>query len=166
MKRSIIFLFFAVLFTFSTNQIAWALEIGKPAPNCTLNFNNSTTQQLKQLQGKVLYVDFWASWCGPCAKSFPFLNNLHHNQKERGLEIIGINLDEKPEDAQSFLSEYPSDFLISIGNNQACATNFEVKAMPSSYLIDKKGNIRHILLGFKPDESKEIATVVEQLLSE
>ena len=144
-----------------------AAEQGDPIPDCALAAaGDATSHSLKQFQGKVLYVDFWASWCGPCAKSFPFLNHLNHEFKERGLQVIGINLDEKPADAQDFLSQYPADFMVASGANQQCAMDFGVKAMPSSYLVDRKGRIRHIHLGFKAGEAEELTTLIDQLLAE
>ncbi len=136
-------------------------------PDCVLTATgDSAGYKLKQFQGKVLYVDFWASWCGPCAKSFPFLNHLDHEFKDRGLQVIGINLDEKPGDAQDFLSQYPAQFMIAADAGQQCATDFGVKAMPSSYLVDRSGHIRHIHLGFKAGAAEELKAVVEQLLAE
>ncbi|MDP2901619.1 MAG: TlpA disulfide reductase family protein, partial [Methylovulum sp.] len=144
-----------------------AAEQGDTLPDCLLaSAKESTRYNLKQYQGKVLYVDFWASWCGPCAKSFPFLNQLNHGLKARGLQVIGINLDENPDDAQAFLAKYPADFIVATGDNQQCATDFGVKAMPSSYLVDRKGHIRHIHLGFRAGEARELETLVEQLLVE
>lgn len=137
-------------------------------PDCSFaaTDDGAASYSLKQFQGKVLYVDFWASWCGPCAKSFPFLNQLNHDFKDRGLQVIGINLDEKPADAQDFLSQYPADFMIASGANQQCALDFGVKAMPSSYLVDRQGRIRHIHLGFKAGEAEELTTLIKQLLAE
>ncbi len=151
----------------SFSQILTAAEQGDSIPDCTLTASsNASSINLKQFQGKVLYVDFWASWCGPCAKSFPFLNTLDQNFKQRDLQIVGINLDEKFADAQDFLNQYPANFMVATDNNQQCAMGFGVKAMPSSYLVDKKGNIRHIHLGFKPGETEQLIALVEQLLAE
>lgn len=147
-------------------QTLSAAEQGDAMPDCTLAAGGDTRYNLKSLQGKVLYVDFWASWCGPCAKSFPFLNHLNHQFKDSGLQVIGINLDEKPADAQDFLAQYPADFMVASGSNQQCAMDFGVKAMPSSYLVDRKGHIRHIHLGFKAGEAEQLTALIEQLLAE
>lgn len=148
-------------------QALSAAEQGDAMPDCSLAAGGGDARyNLKSLQGKVLYVDFWASWCGPCAKSFPFLNHLNHQFKDSGLQVIGINLDEKPADAQDFLAQYPADFMVASGNNQQCAMDFGVKAMPSSYLVDRKGHIRHIHLGFKAGEAEQLTALIEQLLAE
>jgi thiol-disulfide isomerase/thioredoxin len=148
-------------------QTLLASEAGKAAPVCALSaVGDSKPYNLQQFQGKVLYVDFWASWCGPCAKSFPFLNNLNREFKGRGLQIIGINLDEKPDEAKSFLSKYPANFTVAADVGGECAKNFGVEAMPSSYLIDRNGVIRHIHLGFRTGEAEEIKAWVGRLLAE
>lgn len=148
-------------------QALFALETNDTAPNCALTpLGDTQRYQLNQFRGKVLYIDFWASWCGPCAKSFPFLNELNMRLKDRGLQIIGVNLDENPKDAQDFLATYPANFTVTADINEQCARDFGVKAMPSSYLIDRKGIIRHVHLGFRTGESKELQTWVEQLLAE
>jgi peroxiredoxin len=154
-------------FALTPIQTVIAAETGSKAPDCTLmSIGNAQRYELRQFHGKVLYVDFWASWCGPCTKSFPFLNNLHRELNDQGLQVLGVNLDENPDDAKEFLAKYPADFTVAADANERCARDFEVKAMPSSYLIDRKGIVRHVQLGFRPGEAKELQTLVEQLLTE
>ncbi|GAB6140753.1 TlpA disulfide reductase family protein [Methylosoma difficile] len=144
-----------------------ALEQGDPAAQCELtSWADQQKQTLAQFKGKVVYVDFWASWCGPCAKSFPFLNQLDNDLKAKGLQILGVNLDEDKAAAQAFLDKYPASFSIVSDSGEQCARSFAVKGMPSSYLIDKKGLIRHVHLGFRPSEAEEVRALIEQLLAE
>ncbi|MCX7100653.1 MAG: TlpA disulfide reductase family protein [Methylobacter sp.] len=146
---------------------AYATAINREAPSCALTeLTEKHALNLQQFQGKVIYVDFWASWCGPCAKSFPFMNQLDSELKQQGLEVIGINLDEEIEEAKQFLQQTPASFTIAKDADQKCAKDFGVKAMPSSYLIDRKGIIRHEHLGFRPGEAEEFKLLVEQLLAE
>jgi thiol-disulfide isomerase/thioredoxin len=149
------------------NQNVFAVDSGASLPECTLEtMGNKQNLSLSQYKGKVLYVDFWASWCGPCAKSFPFLNEMHEQLKDQGLQIVGVNLDENIDDAKAFLAKYPASFSIAADVSKQCAKDFAVKAMPSSYLIDRKGIVHHVHLGFKPGEAQEIRLLVEKLLSE
>jgi thiol-disulfide isomerase/thioredoxin len=149
------------------NSSAFAVAIGGNMPSCALSsIGGSENIDLSQYKGKIVYVDFWASWCGPCAKSFPFLNEMHDQLKEQGLQIVGVNLDENIDDAKAFLAKYPANFEIKADVSKQCAKDFEVKAMPSSYIIDRKGIVHHIHLGFKPGEADEIKVIVEKLLSE
>ncbi len=148
-------------------QTPVAAEAGKEMPNCTLTtMNDAKNFGLKQFHGKVIYVDFWSSWCGPCAQSFAFLNELNNELKGKGLQVIGVNLDEVPEDAKTFIDAHPANFAVASDANQQCAKDFEVKAMPSSYLIDRHGIVRHVHLGFRPEEAKEFRVLAEQLLAE
>jgi thiol-disulfide isomerase/thioredoxin len=142
-------------------------ETNRVAPDCALTaFGEGQRFDLQQYKGKVVYVDFWASWCGPCAKSFPFMNDLYRDLKDRGLEVLGINLDENSEDAKKFLERYTPNFTVAFDTDQQCAKDFEVKAMPSSYLVDRNGIIRHLHLGFRPGEAEQFRVLVEQLLAE
>lgn len=144
-----------------------AVEKGGAMPACIISpISTDKNTALEQYKGKVVYVDFWASWCAPCAKSFPFLNELHQQLQAKGLAIVAVNLDEKPEDANAFLAKYPANFTVVADASKQCAKDFDVKAMPSSYLIDRKGIVRHIQLGFKPGEAQDLQKLVEQLLLE
>jgi thiol-disulfide isomerase/thioredoxin len=147
---------------------ALALNEGVDVPECVMqSFDASDGQvDLKALRGKVVYVDFWASWCGPCAKSFPFMNQLHRNLKERGLEVVAVNVDEQLADAEEFLIKQPAEFRIALDSQQACAKTFDVQAMPSTYLVDRKGVIRYVHMGFRATDADNLRSQVEQLLSE
>ncbi|MEQ1557596.1 MAG: TlpA disulfide reductase family protein [Methyloglobulus sp.] len=149
------------------NQAATAVEAGGAMPECKLSpIGDSQSSDLSQYKGQVLYVDFWASWCGPCAKSFPFLNEMSEQLKGQGLQVVGVNLDENPDEAKAFLAKYPASFTVAADVSKQCAKDFGVKAMPSSYIIDRKGVVHHVHLGFRPGEAKELRVMVEKLLAE
>lgn len=148
-----------------------AIEQGGAVPECALSSlaeasGKGANSMLSQYKGDVLYVDFWASWCGPCAKSFPFLNDLYQQLKGQGLHIVAVNLDENLEDAKAFLAKYPANFQVMADVSKQCAKDFDVKAMPSSYIIDRKGVVHHVQLGFKPGEAQDLQQMVEKLLRE
>lgn len=145
-----------------------AADTGQPAPVCSLSEigADAPAYDTGQYRGKVVYLDFWASWCVPCAKSFPFMNQLHTELKDKGLQLIGVNLDENPADAKAFLEKYPVDFTLAADRSGECAKKFEVKGMPTSYLIGRDGTVRHVHQGFRGGETKELYRLVEQLLAE
>ncbi|MFH0342025.1 MAG: TlpA family protein disulfide reductase [Chromatiales bacterium] len=144
-----------------------AAEAGQAAPNCSLTpLSEGQRYDMRQLRGKVVYVDFWASWCSPCAQSFPFLNDLDSELRGRGLHVLGINLDEKPDDAKAFLEKHPANFSVAVDADGQCPRDFGVQAMPSSYLVDRQGIIRHVHLGFRRGEAEQLRGLVEQLLAE
>ena len=148
------------------NSMAMAVEIKNTMPACKVSpLGETKTEDLQQYKGQVIYVDFWASWCVPCAHSFPFLNELHQEFKDKGLQIIGINMDENVEDAKDFLAKTPAQFTTVADNSAQCAKDFDVKAMPSSYLIDRKGIVHHIHQGFRSEDIKELRALVEHLVA-
>jgi len=162
-KKTIPFLFSLILFSGST----FAVSIGEVAPFClSNNFYNDQALDISSYKGKVIYLDFWASWCPPCKLSFPSLNKLHTELQSQGVEVIAINLDEEKTDAEYFLKQTPVNFYISYDKEGNCPKAYNVMAMPSSYIIDKKGIVREVHLGFDEDNLKDIRSSILTLLSE
>jgi len=144
-----------------------AAAIGEPAPVCRLNsLQGSQPIDTTSLKGSVVYVDFWASWCAPCRKAFPFMNAMTRDFGERGFAIVGINVDEHAADALEFLSRYPARFSLAWDASGECAKAFGVQGMPSSYVIDRGGVIRYLHVGFRPGAADDVRRAVEQALSE
>ncbi|WP_245738910.1 TlpA disulfide reductase family protein [Nitrosomonas marina] len=164
---TMIILIMTILFScvfMATGAVAAQLA-NEMSPSCELTtLEGEPFGNVQALKGEVVYLDFWASWCPPCVESFPFLNQLHHEFSEQGLRIIGVNLDEKTADADVFLNKYGADFTIAADPTRQCAKNFDVIAMPSSYLIDREGIVRYIHRGFRSGETDKIRIIVEQLL--
>lgn len=119
-----------------------------------------------ELGGKVVYVDFWASWCGPCRASFPVLDKLYARHKDKGFVVIGINQDDNPADAGRFLARIPVSFPLVADPGHRLAGDFEVKGMPSAVLIDRQGIVRHVHRGFRSGDEQEISARIETLLEE
>lgn len=157
----------AVIISAVLMPACFAAEVGQSVPECLLKVQGQAQPfEFKKFLGKVVYVDFWASWCGPCAKSFPFMNQLQSHADEQGLSIVAVNVDESVSDAEGFLANQPAMFPIVMDANQQCAKAFGVQAMPSTYLIDRKGIVRYVHLGFRESESNTLKQQVEQLLQE
>jgi thiol-disulfide isomerase/thioredoxin len=127
--------------------------------------SGSDTLDLDRLRGKVVVVDFWASWCEPCRHSFPWLNAMQAKYAERGLVIIGVNVDRDRADAERFLRDIPAAFRIVYDPAGALASRYDVPGMPSSYIIGRNGDIvaRHV--GFRSalreDREAELQQVLE-----
>jgi thiol-disulfide isomerase/thioredoxin len=126
----------------------------------------SETFDLDDYAGKVVVVDFWASWCVPCRRSFPWLNSMHAKYADDGLVVIGVNLDTERADADSFLADYPARFRIHFDNDAALAKTFGVEAMPTSYVIGRDGQIVAQHLGFKTKKQDEYEAVLAAALGE
>ncbi|MEX2207455.1 MAG: TlpA disulfide reductase family protein [Myxococcota bacterium] len=137
------------------------------APDCSLRaVDDSRRYALRELQGRVLWIDFWASWCGNCVEAVPFLNDLDRDFRARGLAVLGINLDEDPKEALAFLAKYPADFAQAADADGDCPRSFGVETMPASYLIDRRGVIRYVHAGFRPGEAATLRARVSELLAE
>jgi len=117
-------------------------------------------------EGKVVVLDFWASWCGPCRRSFPWLNEMHHKYQQDGLVVIGVNLDANEDDAAEFLKDYPADFRIIFDRDAALATEYGVEAMPSSYVIGRDGELKASHRGFKVRQQDEYEAILTEALGE
>lgn len=145
----------------------YAAEPGQPVPDCDLkSLDGKSSVDLNQFKGRVLYVDFWASWCPPCARSFPFMNEIKQQFGAKGLQVLAINVDENTADAKAFLAKHAAHFDIAADSTGQCPQRFGVQAMPSSYLVDDKGVIRQVHVGFRAGEAAQLRATVEQLLNE
>ena len=118
------------------------------------------------LKGSVVYVDFWASWCVPCRLSMPALDELYKRNKSRGFAVVGVNKDATPADAKRFLAKVPVSFALVRDGADAAAKGFDVKAMPSGYLIDRKGIVRAVHRGFTAETGAALEKEIDSLLKE
>lgn len=137
------------------------------APSFSLPLLSDSSQQvtLASYHGKVIYLDFWASWCTPCRKSLPALNMLRQELSEQGFEVLAINLDESPEEGLEFLQEIPVDYPTLFDNAETAAT-YQLRGMPTAYLIDREGNLRAQHVGFNSQDVPEIRAAILDLLKQ
>lgn len=121
---------------------------------------------LQSLAGKVVLLDFWASWCAPCLHSFPWMNELAARYGKDGLVVVAVNLDQDRALADAFLDRVPAAFRVEYDQGGALAREFGVRAMPTSILIDRGGNIRVRHAGFRERERAERERQIRLLLEE
>jgi thiol-disulfide isomerase/thioredoxin len=121
---------------------------------------------LKGLSGKVVLVDFWASWCAPCLRSFPWMNELQQRHGGQGLVIVAVNLDQERALADAFLKKSPAQFRVEYDAPGDIARQFGVEAMPTSFLVDRKGQVRIRHAGFRDAQRADRERQIEQLLKE
>lgn len=116
--------------------------------------------------GKVVLVDFWASWCGPCKASFPALNRLHDKYASKGLVIIGVGVDDEAAKYKAFAGKMGAKFPLVHDSAHKAAGFFNPPSMPSSYITDRKGVIRHVHTGFRGAKTEaEYVAEIEALLA-
>lgn len=159
--------FFLVLLFFAAfcHGRANAIELGQPALPFELPaLQTNQTNTLKQFAGKVLYLDFWASWCAPCRVSFPLMAKLHQKLQARGFEIVAVNLDEDPVKAHNFLKEYPVPFTVLKNTDGRLADNYGVESMPTSFIIDQQGIVQYVHNGFSADDINLLEEKIVRLL--
>jgi thiol-disulfide isomerase/thioredoxin len=115
---------------------------------------------LGPVDGQVVWVDFWASWCVPCRRSFPWMNRMHARYSSQGLTIIGVNVDKTRDEAEEFLAETPADFALRFDPEGELAERFGVTAMPSSFLLDAEGNVIATHYGFRMESADEYEAAI------
>jgi thiol-disulfide isomerase/thioredoxin len=125
-----------------------------------------TPGELDGFQGRVVYLDFWASWCEPCRRSFPWMQQLKQSYEAQGLTIIAVNLDHDRADADSFLRRFKPDFQIRFDPGGQWAERFKLRGMPTSILIDRRGVVRFTHVGFRAGDGPTYSRQIEQLLAD
>jgi thiol-disulfide isomerase/thioredoxin len=127
---------------------------------------DAATVSLEKLRGKVVYLDFWASWCSPCRKSFPWMNEIQSKFKDKGLVVIAVNLDKSKDKADDFLKEFERNFVVAYDPEGKTAENYKVMGMPSSYLIDRNGHLQLTHIGFKESDTDKLEATIRELLKQ
>jgi len=121
--------------------------------------------QLESQKGKVVYIDFWASWCVPCKKSFPWMHDIKQRYADQGFEILAVNLDKDRKLADEFLKEMDVNFLVGFDESGKCASDYKLRGMPSSYLIDRDGKVHASHIGFRESDKAGLEQAIRNLLS-
>jgi len=118
------------------------------------------------MRGQVVYIDFWASWCAPCRKSFPWLNSMLEKYADQGLAVIGINVDKDAAFAAEFLAEVPANFPIGYDPKAELAELFELPAMPSAFIVSREGELIDAHYGFKTSKTDEYEAAIAKALGQ
>jgi cytochrome c biogenesis protein CcmG/thiol:disulfide interchange protein DsbE len=160
----------AMLLCLLVSVPAAAVEEGQPAPDFTLPGvrASDSTVQLSELQGKVVYVDFWASWCLPCLRSLPQINGLYEQYRDQGFEVVAITIDDPVEDATEFLDDLdvPLAYSVVLDATADVMDQYRVVGMPTSFLIDREGIIRKVHKGFREGDTDLLEQSLIPLLAE
>jgi len=121
---------------------------------------------VRQWSGRVVYLDFWASWCAPCRQSFPWMQKMGRTYEAQGLTIVSINVDQSRADAERFLMRFPPDFDVRFDPTGSLAEQYKVIGMPTSFILDRHGTVRFTNVGFLPLDEPQYEREIRQLLAE
>ncbi|MEY4076603.1 MAG: Thiol-disulfide oxidoreductase ResA [Pseudomonadota bacterium] len=127
----------------------WAVEAGKPLPELGL-------AEVQKSKGQYIYIDYWASWCGPCRQSFPWMNALQAKLGSKGLKVVAVNVDAKRADADKFLLHTPAQFTIAYDPQGESAKKLAIKTMPTSMLVSPEGRVLFVHSGFRAEETLQL----------
>lgn len=152
-------------------QSAFAVEVGETLPKLSLPLlidgaQSDRVELSASFAGKLVYVDVWASWCGPCRQSMPILNDIRNEFADRGFEVVAVNVDEKLSDALKFLRKRPVDYPILLDPKGSLPRTYELVAMPTSYLVGPDGVVLYKHVGFKKSDVENIRNTIEAFLPE
>lgn len=134
------------------------------APDFTLP-TSSGTASLHDFRGKVVLVDFWASWCMPCRQSFPWMSSMLEKYSAQGLAIVAVNLDKEGEAADTFLEQFPARFVVAFDPAGKTAEAFHVEAMPSSFIVSRTGRVVYAHQGFELAKAQTVEDQIKEALS-
>lgn len=145
-------------------SVSAGATVGEAAPAVSLPGRGGVTVNLTDYRGHLVYLDFWASWCGPCRESFPWMNEMLQRYQARGLQIIAVNVDAKTADAESFLAKVPASFTIAYDAKGSSPEAYGLKGMPTSYLIGPDGEVLMVHQSFKDSDRADLESHIAAAL--
>jgi peroxiredoxin len=143
-----------------------AADAPPAAPDFTLKSNSGENLKLSELRGQVVLINFWASWCGPCRKEMPLLDQLYQQYKPLGFTVLGVNVEEDSNQARSLLSKVPVTFPVVFDGTNSVSKMYNVVAMPTTVIVDRNGKVRYLHKGYLPGYEDAYQQQVRTLLTE
>ena len=149
---------------------ARAVSVGDTAPNFQLPASQdpqsgASSVHLADLRGKVVYLDFWASWCGPCKQSFPWMNVMQSRYGGQGLQVLAVDVDVHSEDARTFLAAQAPRFRVAFDTQGLTPRQYAIRGMPTSILIGADGKVLLVHDGFRTDDTAEVEAGIQHALA-
>lgn len=155
----------ALMLNISQSALA-ATKMGEPAPDFTLKSNTGSNLRLSEQRGSVVLINFWASWCGPCRKEMPLLEQLYKKYSPLGFTMLGVNVDKDISLADKILRDIPVSFPILYDPQGDISKTYDVDAMPTTVIVDRDGKMRFLHRGYKPGYEEDYEAQVKQLIRE
>jgi len=146
---------------------ALAVDAGQPVPSfAARSLDGDTTFNLSAYRGKVVYLDFWASWCGPCQTAMPLIDQLAKEFPADQFQVLAVNVDDKPEKAKAFLAAHKVSYPSISDPEGNLPKSFGLKTMPTSYLIDRAGVVRYVHPGFRASDIDGLRAKIREVLNQ
>lgn len=136
------------------------------APDFTLRTLDGRNLRLQEQRGRVVLVNFWATWCGPCRVEMPHLNRLHDKYRAAGLVLLGVNVDEDPRAAAGVAAKLGVQFPVLLDTDKAVSRLYDLNSMPSTVLIDRDGRVRHVHRGYRDGYENTYEQQIRELLKQ
>ncbi|MFO1455625.1 MAG: TlpA disulfide reductase family protein [Steroidobacteraceae bacterium] len=143
-----------------------ALGAKSPAPDFTLPAVGGKSLSLSQYKGQVVMINFWATWCGPCRQEMPLLDAMYKKYKAMGFTLIGVNVEPDSKAAEEFLKKLPVSFPVAFDAESKVSQLYNVQGMPSTVIVDRKGNARVLHKGYRPGDENTYLDHVRTLIRE
>jgi len=137
-----------------------------PAPDFTLRSMDGPNLRLQEQRGRVVMVNFWATWCGPCRQEMPQLNKLYEKYRSSGFVLLGVNIDEDPRHAANVAAKLGVKFPVLLDSDKSVSKRYDLAAMPSTVLIDRDGKVRHVHRGYREGVEELYEKQIRELLKE
>ena len=158
--KKLLILFTLVIQSYSIS----AIELGDSAPDFTLKSLGGENLRLEEYRGKVVLINFWASWCGPCRQEMPILDRIQQRYQGAGFEVLGVNVEGRDPKARRVAKELSVSFPLLFDESQAVSTDYDLQGMPFSVLIDRSGQVQYIHKGYKPGDERNYIDRLKKLL--
>jgi len=143
---------------------AWGAAADAPAPAFTLQSVDGKTVSLAQYKGDVVMINFWASWCGPCRQEMPLLDDIYKQYKDMGFTLIGVNVEPDPHNANAWLKQTPVSYPVLYDPKSQVSQLYQVQAMPTTVIIDRKGIVRYVHNGYLPGDENQYMNSIRALI--
>jgi peroxiredoxin len=136
----------------------------KLAEDFTVNTSDGRTFRLRDHRGKIVFLNFWATWCAPCKEEMPSMERLYREHKDRGLVVVAVSVDADPAVVRPFLTEHRLSFAAGVDPKMEVASRYGVRALPSSFLVDREGRMMAFALGPRTWDTAAAHSLVEGLI--
>jgi peroxiredoxin len=141
-----------------------ALSASAPAPQFSLAAHGGKTINLAQYKGQVVMINFWATWCGPCRQEMPLLESIYKKYNKMGFTLLGVNVEPDSKPAEDWLKATPVSFPILFDTKSEVSKMYEVNGMPSTVIVDRKGNVAFIHHGYQPGDENAYQDSIRKLV--